>query len=422
MSDTSNRRAQFGWAFYDWANSAFSTTVVAGFFPIFFKTYWSADYAAETSTLQLGVGSALASLIVLFLAPLLGAIADRSRRKKPWLAAVTAISVAATAGLFFVGAGHWLLALTLFVIASTAFFLAMVFYDSLIVDVCTPADYDRVSALGYGLGYLGGGLLLAVNVAMTLWPEAFALADRAAAVRWSFLSVAVWWALFSLPVFLLVDEGRDADTPSAGRAMREGLAELRLTARRIFSEKPVLTFLIAYWLYIDGVHTIIRMAVDFGLNLGFGETSLITALLMVQFIGFPAAVAFGWLASKWETKKAIYVGLAVYAGVTAWGYFLAYEWQFYVMAGVIGLVQGGVQSLSRSYFARLIPAGRAGEYFGIYNMMGKFAAVIGPLLVGVTAALSGSARLSILSVLVLFVAGGWLLTRVDARDAPGGAS
>ena len=264
-----------------------------------------------------------------------------------------------------------------------------------------------------------GGLLLAVNVAMTLWPELFALADRAAAVRWSFLSVAVWWGLFSLPVFLWVDEGRPADAPGAGQAMRDGLAELRRTARRIFSEKPVLVFLIAYWLYIDGVHTIIRMAVDFGLNLGFGETSLITALLLVQFIGFPAAVAFGWLASKWETKKAIYVGLAVYAGVTTWGYFLAYEWQFYVMAAVIGLVQGGVQSLSRSYFARLIPDGRAGEYFGIYNMMGKFAAVIGPLLVGVTAAMTGSARLSILSVLVLFVAGGWLLTRVDAREAPG---
>lgn len=417
VNTATQQRAQLGWAFYDWANSAFATTVVAGFFPIFFKTYWSADYAPETSTLQLGLGSALASLIVLFLAPLLGAVADRSRRKKPWLATVTGIAVAATAGLFFVGAGQWLLALSLFVIASTAFFLAMVFYDSLIVDVCAPADYDRVSALGYGLGYLGGGLLLTLNVAMTLWPETFALADRAAAVRWSFLSVAVWWALFSLPVFLWVDEWRDAETPGAARALREGLNELRHTARRIFGEKAVLLFLVAYWLYIDGVHTIIRMAVDFGLNLGFGQTSLITALLLVQFIGFPAAVGFGWLASRWDTKKAIYLGLAVYAGVTAWGYFLAYEWQFYVMAAVIGLVQGGVQSLSRSYFARLIPAGHAGEYFGIYNMMGKFAAVIGPLLVGVTAAATGSARLSILSVLVLFVAGGWLLTRVNSEQA-----
>jgi len=418
MRSDSSRRAQLGWALYDWANSAFATTVVAGFFPIFFKTYWSADYAPETSTLQLGVGSALASLLVLFLAPSLGAIADRSRRKKPGLAVATGVAVVATAALFGVGQGQWLLALTLFVLASIGFFLAIVFYDSLLVDVCGQDEYDRVSALGYGLGYLGGGVLLALNVAMTLSPETFGLADRAAAVRWSFLSVALWWALFSLPVFLFVSERRDADTPAAMTAVREGLAELRHTARRILGEREVLLFLLAYWLYIDGVHTIIRMAVDFGLNLGFGQNSLITALLLVQFIGFPAAIAFGWLAQKWDTKKAIYLGLAVYAGITAWGYFLAYEWQFYVMAAVIGLVQGGVQSLSRSYFARLIPEGKSGEYFGIYNMMGKFAAVIGPLLVGVTAAATGSARLSILSILVLFVAGGFLLTRVDARAAP----
>ncbi|MES1926736.1 MFS transporter [Salinisphaera sp. T31B1] len=418
MAITSARGAQFSWALYDWANSAFATTVVAGFFPIFFKTYWSAGHPAETSTLQLGLGSALASLVVLMLAPLAGAIADRSRRKKLGLALATGLSVAATAGLFFVGQGAWLAALTLFVVASIGFFLAMVFYDSLIVDVCSASEYDRVSALGYGLGYLGGGLLLAVNVAMTLAPDWFGLADRAEAVRWAFASVALWWAVFSLPLFLFVDESRNAETPGAREALRAGLSELRATARRILGERAVWMFLLAYWLYIDGVHTIIRMAVDFGLNLGFGQESLITALLMVQFIGFPAAVGFGWLAQRWDTKKAIYLGLAVYAGITAWGYFLAEVWQFYVMAGVIGLVQGGVQSLSRSYFARLIPDGKAGEYFGIYNMMGKFAAVIGPLLVGLTAALTGSARLSILSVLILFVAGGWLLTRVDVREAP----
>lgn len=419
MPSQSKRRAQWSWALYDWANSAFATTVVAGFFPIFFKTYWSADNPPETSTLQLGVGSALASLIVLFLAPLVGAIADRSRRKKVGLAWATGLSVAATAGLFVVGEGAWLTAISLFVIASIGFFLAMVFYDSLIVDVCSSAEYDRVSALGYGLGYLGGGLLLAVNVAMTLEPGWFGLADRTAAVRWSFASVAVWWALFSLPVFLFVDERRDAATPGAMAALRAGVTELRATATRILGERAVWMFLLAYWLYIDGVHTIIRMAVDFGLNLGFGQTSLITALLLVQFIGFPAAIGFGWIASRWDTKKAIYLGLCVYAGVTAWGYFLVDVWQFYVMAAVIGLVQGGVQSLSRSYFARLIPDGKAGEYFGIYNMMGKFAAVIGPLLVGVTAAMTGSARLSIMSVLILFVAGGFLLTRVDTREAPG---
>lgn len=405
-------RQALSWAFYDWANSAFATTVIAGFFPVFFKTFWSADYPATTSTLQLGIGSALASFIVLFMAPLGGAIADRGQRKKAGLFLATAIAIVATAGLFWVGEGQWLSAMTLFVIASIGFFMAMVFYDGLLVDVAGPDDYDRVSALGYGLGYLGGGLLLAFNVAMTLQPHWFGLAGRAAAVRWSFLSVAVWWAVFSVPVLFSVTESSSSQASGALQAMRAGVAELAATAREISGQRAIWLFLLAYWLYIDGVHTIIRMAVDFGLSLGFGQESLILALLLVQFIGFPAALAFGWLATFWDTRKAIYIGLFVYAGITAWGYFLTTVWQFYVMAGAIGLVQGGVQSLSRSFYARLIPGHKAGEYFGIYNMMGKFAAIIGPVLVGVTAAATGSNRLSIVSIVILFVIGGFLLTRV----------
>src|SRR5699024_1715209 len=343
---------------------------------------------------------------------MLGAIADYGQRKKMFLAWTTGVGVLATAGLFVAGQGQWLVALTLFVLGSVAFFLGTVFYDSLLVDVAPAHAYDRVSALGYGLGYLGGGLLLALNVWMTLAPDTFGLAGRAAAVRWSFLSVAIWWAVFSLPLFWQVHETAGARPQSAGRAVAASLRQLTATGRRILGERQILLFLIAYWLYIDGVHTIIRMAVDFGLNLGFSSTHLITALLLVQFIGFPAAVAFGYLGERWDTKKAIYLGLAVYAAVTAWGYFMAHAWQFYVMAAIIGLVQGGVQSLSRSYFARLIDPNKAGEYFGIYNMMGKFAAIIGPLLVGVTAAATGSARLSILSVLLLFGLGLITLTRV----------
>jgi UMF1 family MFS transporter len=411
------RRARLGWAFYDWANSAFATTVIAGFFPVFFKTFWSAGQAATTRTLHLGIGSALASLVVLFMAPLGGAIADRGQRKKAGLFLMTVVAVAATAGLFWVGRGQWLTAMALFVVASIGFFMTSVFYDSLLVDVTEPADYDRLSALGFGLGYLGGGLLLAGNVVMVLQPDWFGLASRAAAVRWTFLTVALWWAVFSVPLFAAVVEPLSRQAPGSRRALREGLAGLATTAREIAGQRAIWVFLLAYWLYIDGVHTIIRMAVDFGLSLGFGEQSLILALLMVQFIGFPAAVAFGWLGVSWGTRKSIYLGLAVYAGITAWGYFLTSVWQFYIMAAAIGLVQGGVQSLSRSYFARLIPAHQAGEYFGVYNMMGKFADIIGPVLVGVNAAATGSARLSIVSVVILFVAGGFLLTRVKEPAA-----
>lgn len=412
-----SRSAIWSWSLYDWANSAFATTVIAGFFPIFFKQYWSADFAATTSTLQLGVGSSVASGVVVILSPILGAIADRSGGKKAFLLLFTFIGIACTAALFWVDQGEWLTAIGLFVLASIGFFTGLTFYDSLIVDVAEPNRMDRVSAYGYALGYLGGGLLLAGNVAMTLWPEWFGLADKAAAVRWSFLTVAVWWALFSLPLFLRVRERRPAQAPGWSEAAKGGLRQLWQTFRSIRQRRHIFLFLLAYWLYIDGVHTIIRMAVDFGLSLGFASTSLITALLLVQFIGFPAAVAFGYLGEWWDTKKAIYLGLAVYVGVTAWGYFLENETQFYIMAGVIALVQGGVQSLSRSFYARIIPPDRSGEFFGFYNMMGKFAAVIGPLLVGATAAMTGSARLSILSILVLFIAGAVMLWFAEDRPA-----
>ncbi|MDT0617701.1 MFS transporter [Salinisphaera sp. P385] len=413
---TNDVRARWSWALYDWANSAFATTVVAGFFPIFYKQYWSGQFEATTSTLQLGVGSAVASVVVMILAPLLGALADRNGGKKTLLAGFAALGVAATGALFWVAQGEWLLAMTLFVLASIGFSASLVFYDGLIVNVATPASMDRVSALGYALGYLGGGLLLAVNVAMTLKPAWFGLADKAAAVQWSFLSVAVWWAVFSVPLLRYVGEPRPTRRQPLGAAVTGGLRELRQTLSHIRAVKGAALFLLAYWLYIDGVHTIIRMAVDFGLSLGFEANSLIVALLLVQFVGFPAAIAFGWLGERWGTRRAIYLGLAVYAGVTAWGYFMQTVVQFYVMAAVIGLVQGGVQSLSRSYFARLIPEGKAGEFFGFYNMLGKFAAVLGPLLVGVTAAATGSARLSILAVLILFAAGAWVLTRVPEPD------
>lgn len=413
MHRTNTRRSQIGWALYDWANAAFATTVMAGFFPIFFKAFWGAGQADQISTFQFGLGSALASLAVLLAAPLGGAIADRRYRRRMGILLFTSVAIAATAGLFWVPKGHWFWALLLFVIASIGYFMSIVFYDSLLVAVARPEQYDRLSALGYALGYLGGGLLFALNVAMVIWPASFGLADSSQAIRVSFLTAAFWWGLFAIPLFVTVSEPHASDVPPASQALHDGLKELAGTARDIVRQRQVWMFLLAYWLYIDGVHTIIRMAVDFGMNLGFSQNSLIGALLMVQFIGFPAAIVFGWLASFWDTKKALYLGLVVYTLITAWGYFLTSVWQFYVMAAAIGLVQGGVQSLSRSYFARLIPAGKAGEYFGVYNMMGKFAAVLGPGMVGMTAALTGSARLSIVTIVILFIAGGFLLTRVE---------
>jgi UMF1 family MFS transporter len=401
----SQKRAQVSWAFYDWANSAFATTVMAGFFPIFFNQYWAAGVAPATQTLYQGLTATVASLVVMLLAPLLGAIADRRAAKKKFLLVFTLMGVISTGALYLVGKGQWGWAIVLSIVGRIGFFGGLSFYDSLLLQVAQPREMDRVSALGYGLGYLGGGLLFAINVAMALKPAWFGLADAALATRVSFLCVAFWWALFAMPLFRNVPEG----PPRPGNT---GWRELRETLRHIREQRAVWMFLLAYWLYIDGVDTIIVMAVDFGMKLGFPSDSLIVALLMVQFIGFPAAIVFGRFGDRFGTRRAIYAALAVYAGVTIWAYQLHSVAQFYLMAAAIGCVQGGIQSLSRSYYARLIPADKAGEFFGFYNMMGKFAAVLGPTVVGLTAQFTGNPRVAILALLVFFIVGAALLARV----------
>jgi UMF1 family MFS transporter len=288
----------------------------------------------------------------------------------------------------------------------------------LLVVVSTPATSDRVSALGYSLGYLGGGVLFALNVWMTQAPGDFGLADAGQAVRVSFVLVALWWAAFSIPVMLLVPEPAAEQLP-IGRALAAGARQLVATLRRLRDLRPVWMFLLAYWLYIDGVDTVVRMAVDYGRSLGLGTGALLKALLITQFVGFPAALAYGWLGSRIGTRRAILIAILAYFGVISWGYVMNSEAEFYGLAIVIGLFQGGIQALSRSFYSRLIPAGEAGEFFGFYNMLGKFAAVIGPTLMGVVAVATGNPRLSILSIGVLLFAGGVILMRVPDPVATG---
>ena len=413
----SENKQIWAWALYDWANSAFATTILVAFFPLFFARYWGAGLDDQTSTFWLGVGSAVAGLVVAVFSPPLGAVGDAGA-KKPLLALMTGLGVAFSAALFFVPAGGWAMALLCFGIAQVGFSLGITFYDALIVDVASPSRRNQVSALGYALGYLGGGLLLAVNVLMTLKPGLFGLADASAAVRWSFLSVAVWWGVFSLPLFRVVSEDAPPRQSGWGQAALDGFADVWRTLQSLRAYPHVLLFLFAYWLYIDGVHTIARMAVDYGVKLGFDPNALIKALLLTQFIGFPATIVFGRLAKPLGAKRALYIAIGVYVGVTLWGYTLQTEAQFYAMAAIIGLVQGATQALSRSYFSLLIPADKSGQFFGFYNMMGKFAAVLGPALVGVSAVLTGSSRLAILSILVLLVGG--LVALMFVRDPQAG--
>jgi len=412
VRDLIKNRPVFSWAMYDWANSAFATTVMAGFFPVFFQKFWSTDVTATETTSRLGYGSAIAGAVIAILAPILGAIADRGGTRKKFMFGWTLLGVAATGALYFTAKGEWVAALTLFVLATIGFNGGIVFNDSLLLDVAKPAELDRVSAFGYSLGYLGGGLLFLVNMLMVQSPATFGLRDSAQAVQVAFVTVAAWWLIFTIPVMRGVRESAQGPKIGMATAISVGFRELGNTISHLRQYRTLVMFLIAYWFYIDGVNTIIKMAVNYGTALGLDTGKLLLALLVTQLVGFPAALLFGWLGDRIGPKRGILIGLMVYVAITVYAYFLDSEREFFVLACTVGLVQGGVQSLSRSLFGRLVPEGKNAEFFGFYNMMGKFATVLGPLLIAIVAGVTHNERASIVSLVLLFVVGGVLLWRV----------
>ncbi|MCK5512562.1 MAG: MFS transporter [Thermodesulfovibrionia bacterium] len=416
MAQNYDKKKTVSWAFYDWANSAFATTVIAGFFPVFFKQYWSPDTDVTLSTFRLGAANSFASLIIVALAPILGAIADRAGAKKKFLLFFAMMGIVMTGSLYFVAKGDWILAVLLYALGIIGFSGGNIFYDSLLISVSNSRKVDFVSALGFAMGYLGGGILFAVNVAMTLRPEFFGLSGQSEAIRLSFVLVAIWWAVFSIPLFLFVKEPVTRDKSTGWHAVASGFRQLRMTFVEIRRLRIVFLFLLGYWLYIDGVDTIVRMAVDYGLSLGFDAKKLIVALLITQFVGFPSAIAFGKIGEKFGPKTGILIGICVYIVVTIWAFFMKHEIEFYALAVSIGLVQGGVQSLSRSFFTRIIPINKSAEFFGFYNMLGKFAAVIGPILMGWIGLVFGDPRIGLLSIIVLFVSGAILLSFVNEQE------
>ena len=411
-----NKRAVWSWAFYDWGNSAYSTTVMAGFFPLFFKEYWADPHNPNQSTFYLGMANSIASIVVASLAPLLGSIADQGSAKKKFLIFFAFLGVIMTGGLWMVSQGNWQMAVLFYVMATIGFASGNVFYDSLLPGLASEERVDIVSSLGFGLGYLGGGLLFLVNVFMYLKPEIFGISDGATAIKLSFLSVAVWWAVFTIPLILFVPEPKNYDAVDIKNAIQMGWIQLIQTFDEIRNMKVVGTFLLAYFFYIDGVDTIIKMAVDYGMSLNFSGESLIIALLIVQFVAFPAALIYGQLSSKVGIKTAIMIGIIAYSFITFLGYFITKAWHFYVLAILIGLFQGGIQALSRSLYTRIIPVEKSAEFFGFYNMLGKFAAIIGPALMGTISLVTGSARLGILSILLLFILGAFFLNKVDLDE------
>lgn len=408
-----NKKQIISWALYDWANSAYAVTVMTVFFPIFLKDYWGSGVEATQSTFELGMANSLSGLLVVLLAPVLGAIADSANARKKFLMFFATMGIVMTACLTMVEKGNLLMAVAVYIMATLGFMGANVFSDSLITIVVGEKKRDVVSSLGYALGYLGGGLLFTVTVAMTLTPETFGLANKVEAVRISFVCVALWWAVFSIPLVLFVKEPEKQTSMPVFTAVAQGLKQIKSTFIEIKKLRVVFLFLMAYWLYIDGVDTVVRMAVDYGMALGFDTTNLIIAILITQFVGFPATIAFGFLGEKFGTKKSIMAGICVYIVIVVWAYFMDNVKEFYMLAITVGLVQGGVQSLSRSFFSRLIPKEKSAEFFGFYNMWGKFAAIIGPILMGWVGVLTGSTRVSILSIALLLIFGAVLLYFVD---------
>ena len=401
------------WAFYDWANSAFATTVMAGFFPIFFKSYWAAELQDAESTFIIGSANSIVGLLIAISAPIMGALADAGNSKKKLLVTFATIGIIATGYLFFIPESSWRFAITFYAIGVIGFSGGNIFYDSLLVSVAKEDERNRVSSLGFSLGYLGGGLLFLLNILMFSFPNAFGLNSQIEAVLWSFLSVAIWWTIFSIPLVAGVKEpGVNEKSKSLLQTSKDAFKSLRQTSQSISQYRSAVIFLLAYFLYMDGVDTIIRMSTSYGSDIGLSAQSMISALLLTQFIGFPATLVFGRYSDKFGHKQTLSFAIVVYIGVVLFSSQMDTAIEFFIMASVIGLVQGGVQAISRSYFSSLIPADKAAEFFGFYNFIGKSSVFIGPFMVSGIALITNSPSAGILSLLLLFIPGLILLRKV----------
>ena len=401
------------WAFYDWANSAFATTVMAGFFPIFFKSYWATDLTDAESTFVIGSANSIVGLLIAVSAPVMGAFADAGNSKKTLLLTFAVLGIISTGYLFFIPESSWKFAIIFYSVGVIGFSGGNIFYDALLVSVAEDKDRNRVSSLGFSLGYLGGGLLFLLNVLMFSFPNLFGLSTQIEAVLWSFLSVAIWWSIFTVPLITGVKEPQ-INNKNNGFIVtsKEAFKSLYATARSIKQYRSAVVFLLAYFLYMDGVDTIIRMATSYGSDIGLSAQSMIGALLLTQFIGFPATLVFGNYSDRFGHKQTLTFAIIIYIGVVIFSSQMDSAIEFFIMASVIGFVQGGVQAISRSFFSSLIPENKAAEFFGFYNFIGKSSVFIGPFMVSGIALLTDNPSLGILSLLLLFVPGLILLRRV----------
>jgi len=408
------KRAVNAWCMYDWGSSAFSTTIEAAVLPVYFEQVVAAGLAGNLATVYWGYTNSIALLVTALLAPILGSIADYTAGKKRLLGIFAVIGILATALMVLIDSGDWLLAIVLFFFGSIGLGASYVFYDSLLPHVARDKDIDYVSSKGYALGYLGGGILLAVNILMiqVIWK------GSTLGPRLSFLTVAVWWAIFSIPLFRHVQEpaAHTAGIEKGTHPVVAGFRRIGQTFREIRKYRQLFLFLVAFWLYNDGIGTIIKMATIYGSEIGIGMIDLIGALLLTQFVGIPFSLLFGKFSSKIGTKRSIMLGLGWYTLITIAGYAMSQAWHFWVLAFAVGMVQGGTQALSRSLFGLMAPKARSAEFFGFYDISSKFAGIAGPALFALVGQLTGSSRLSIIALIAFFIGGILMLTRVNEKE------
>jgi len=421
--DKTRRKIVLSWCLYDWANSAFATTIMAAVLPVFYSSVAAASLPKATASSLWGYTNTVAMLIVAFSAPVLGALADHSGMKKKFLAGFAILGIVSTAGLVMVSKGDWLLASCLYILGMVGFSGGNNFYDSLLPHVAGEEEIDRISSYGYAMGYLGGGILLIFNLAMILKPQYFGIPDPEWGTRYSFLTVSIWWAVFAIPILKNVSE--PPVVPISGESvnpLRASLQRLSLTYHNVRKYREAFKFLMAFWLYNDGIGTIISMAVIFGAEINIAQEHLIGSILAVQFVGIPFSILFGRLAGKIGPRNAIFLGLSIYTGIAIGGYFIQTALHFWILAVLVGFVQGGTQALSRSLFGTLIPKSRSAEFYSFYDVSSKFAGIIGPAVFGLVGQLTGSSRLSIVALIIFFIGGGLILLTVDVKKGRAMAS
>lgn len=421
-SENQHKRSIQAWAMYDWANSAFATTIMAAVLPVYYSTVAAAYLPKNVATAYWGYTTSISALLAALLSPILGAVADFRGSKKKFLTAFMLLGVAGTALLYFVRTGDWLLASLFFLFGNIGFAGSLVYYDALLPHVARPDEIDQVSSRGFAMGYIGGGLLLAINLVMIMFVPSFFPPEQTGEItslmtRLSFVSVSVWWLVFSFPLLKYVSEPQRRIEPGEENfhPLQASLGRLARTFREIRRYRDLSLFLLTFWVYTNGIGTIIMMATIYGAEIGIGQTTLIGTLLMVQFLAAPFAMLFGWLAKRIGTKRSIYLSLIIYSIIAVAGYFMSKEWHFWALGAAVATVQGGSQALSRSLIGKMMPKSKSAEFYGFFSVFEKFSNVAGPFLFGVVSMLTGHSRLSIVSLIIFFTMGIILLTQVNVE-------